>query len=152
MNRSIAMLLMLLATLAACTASDNAPATQATAATAPSVEPAPAPAPPPEPAPATEPVAAPTPAASDVIAGWYMEHGGMAMFQRCGNDTQLSVDSADLRARAKDFGLDEGNPVYVRVAGTISGNTLTVASVEQFGSPTPVRDCGMTGVVMPSGG
>ena len=152
MNNAIAPILMLLATLTACTAADKSPATQATPATAPAAEPAIASTPPLQPATATDPVPAPTTAADEVIAGWYMEHGGMTMFQRCGNDTQLSVDSAELRARAKDFGLDEGNPVYVRVAGTVNGNTLTVASVEQFGSPTPVRDCGMTGVVMPSGG
>jgi hypothetical protein len=80
-----------------------------------------------------------------------MEHGDMGMFQLCGHEQQLTVDSADLRARAKEFGLEPNTPVYTRLTGSSDGSTFTVTGIEQFGSPEPVRDCGLTGVVMPSG-
>jgi len=86
------------------------------------------------------------------LAGWYLEHDAEGRFQPCGPAEPLRVDSADLRARARDFGLDADTPVYVRVAGSIDGSTLQVVRVEQFGSPTPVRDCAMTGVVLPAEG
>jgi hypothetical protein len=81
-----------------------------------------------------------------------MEHDAEGSFQPCGHADSLRVDSADLRARAREFGLDADTPVYVRVAGSIEGSTLQVVRVEQFGSPTPVRDCAMTGVVLPAEG
>ena len=86
------------------------------------------------------------------MAGWYMQHGAMDMFQTCGQTQSLTVDSADLRARAKAFDLQPNTPVYVRVHGTIEGTTLSVVHVEQFGSDIPVTDCGLTGVVTPSEG
>ncbi len=79
-----------------------------------------------------------------------MEHGGVGRFQPCGQSQPLSVDSAELRARAKAFSLQADTPVYVRVFGTTDGSVLTVSGVQQFGSPTPVRNCGMTGVVLPA--
>lgn len=86
-------------------------------------------------------------------AGWYLEHAGQSRFQPCGQSESLRIsDAADLPARAKAFGLDEDTPVYVRVKGTLSGNELQVVAVEQFGSPTPVRDCGLTGVAIPPEG
>jgi len=108
--------------------------------------------------------AAEDPARSDTIAktsgqeyrGWYMEHAGKGMLHACGQSQQWNVDSPALRSQAKEFGLDEDTPVYVRVFATQStdGGELVVARVEQFGSPTPVRDCAMTGVVTssPTGG
>ena len=87
-----------------------------------------------------------------VYRGWYMEQAGQGMFQPCGQSRQWRVDSPELRTQAKDFGLQQDTPVYVRLFVTQSagGEELSVSRVEQFGSPTPVRDCAMTGVVMPA--
>ena len=86
-------------------------------------------------------------------AGWYMERAGEGLFQPCGQSQQQRVSgSAELRSKARDFGLDENTPVYVRLSGVQSadGKELVVSQVEQLGSPTPVRDCGLTGVVIPA--
>jgi len=84
------------------------------------------------------------------LTGWYLEHAGESRFQPCGQTQPLRVvAAADLPARAKAFGLDEDTPVYVRLTGSISGGEVRVAAVEQFGSPIPVRNCGLTGVVNP---
>ena len=84
-------------------------------------------------------------------AGWYLEHAGQGMFQPCGQPQQWRVTtSADLPSRARAFGLDQDTPVYVRLAGTAHGNEIAVSRVEQFGSPTPVLNCGITGVVIPA--
>lgn len=86
------------------------------------------------------------------ITGWYTEHAGQATLQRCGRNETLRISApSKLREKAGAFGLTEGNPVYVRVKGEISGATLSISDVEQFGSPEPVRDCAMTGVVIPDG-
>jgi len=91
-----------------------------------------------------------TAAPTAVHTGWYLEHAGQPRFQPCGQSQPLRIAAAaDLPARAKAFGLDEDTPVYMRVKGTISGGELRVVAVEQFGSPTPVRNCGLTGVVIP---
>ena len=135
------------ALLVACSASDR-PADTAAATPAPATAPAVSAPPPTAPAPEPAPAA---PVGGDTIAGWYMEHGDMGMFQRCGQDAQLGVDSAELRAEARKFGLEPNTPVYVRVVGTSDGSKVSVTRVEQFGSPTPVRDCGLTGVVTPAG-
>lgn len=91
-----------------------------------------------------------SPGAPQSYAGWYMEHAGQGTFQPCGQDRAWRVSaSADLPARAKRFGLDEGNPVYARITGIVQGNAISVSRVDQFGSPTPVRNCGLTGVVLP---
>jgi pyruvate/2-oxoglutarate dehydrogenase complex dihydrolipoamide acyltransferase (E2) component len=146
--KAISLILGLGMTLAmcACSASDRSADAPPAAAPAPAV--AMEPATPPAAPPTTADPAAP---ASAAHAGWYMEHGDMGMFQLCGQEQQLTVDSADLRARAKDFGLEPNTPVYVRLAGSSDGSTFTVTGIEQFGSPEPMRDCGLTGVVMPSG-
>lgn len=95
--------------------------------------------------------APPTAAPAEVHAGWYLEHAGQPSFQPCGQSQPLRiVAAADLPARAKAFGLDDDTPVYVRVQGTISGGEMHVAAVEQFGSPTPVRNCAMDGVAIPA--
>lgn len=89
--------------------------------------------------------------AAESYAGWYMEHAGQGMFQLCGQSQQWRVTaSADLPARAKAFGLDQDTPVYARLTGSVQGNEIEVSRVEQFGSTTPVRNCGMTGVVIPT--
>lgn len=83
--------------------------------------------------------------------GWYMLHAGEGRFQTCGQQHQMRLTkSADLLARAKDFGLEPDTPVYVRLSGSVRGDAIEVSSVEQFGSPVPVRDCGLTGVVNPT--
>lgn len=95
----------------------------------------------------TQPLAA----ESKSYTGWYMERAGQGLFQSCGQSQQQRVSgSAELRSKARDFGLEENTPVYVRVSGVESaeGTELVVSQVEQFGSTTPVRDCGLTGVVI----
>ena len=98
-------------------------------------------------------VAAPAqspPAAKEatVRAGWYMEHGGVATFQPCGQGS-LRIEGAAIASEAQRFGVTDDNPVYVRLRGTVSGDRFEVASVEQFGSPEPVRDCPMSGTMTP---
>jgi len=89
--------------------------------------------------------------ASQAYAGWYMERAGQGLFQPCGQSQQWRVSaSADLPARAKAFGLEQDTPVYVRLMGSAHNEEIEVSRVEQFGSPTPVRDCAMTGVVIPA--
>lgn len=95
----------------------------------------------------------PIKSSGQTYAGWYMESTGQRTFQPCGQAQQLRVTSAaDLPAKAKAFGLQPNTPVYVTLAGTIQGDLLTVTRVEQFGSPTPVRNCAMDGVVTPAHG
>ncbi|MEJ7747253.1 MAG: hypothetical protein WKF61_11030 [Luteimonas sp.] len=86
-------------------------------------------------------------------SGWYMERAGQGMFQSCGQSQQWRVSGSDeLRSKARDFGLEQDTPVYVRLSGVQSadGDELVVSQVEQFGSATPVRNCGLTGVVIPA--
>lgn len=84
------------------------------------------------------------------LAGWYWQQGEQELFQRCGQSEPWTIDrSPVLRERARAFGLEPDMPVYVRVRGTLSpaSGALVVAKVEQFGSPDPVRNCPLTGVV-----
>ncbi len=84
------------------------------------------------------------------LAGWYLQHGGEARFQACGNDRAVRLAAlADLRQRATGFELGDDTPVYVRIEVVDTGSGLEVLRVLQFGSPTPVRNCGLTGVVVP---
>ena len=93
----------------------------------------------------------PSVANSQLHAGWYIESAGQGRFQPCGQSRQWRVTaSADLPAQAKAFGLQQETPVYVRLTGSVRGDEIAVARVEQFGSPTPVRNCGMDGVVIPA--
>jgi hypothetical protein len=91
------------------------------------------------------------------LSGWYLQGAGGSRLQPCGQSVQWQIgDMADLQARAKAFGLQDDTPVYVKLLARVStaGNNVAkkvdVVRVEQFGSPTPVRDCAMTGVVMPA--
>lgn len=89
----------------------------------------------------------------DVLAGWYWQSGEQGLFQSCGQSRQWAVASSEaLREGARAFGLEPEMPVYVRVVGKLSSaaGELVVSRIEQFGSPTPVRNCPMTGVVAPS--
>ena len=91
------------------------------------------------------------PADGATYAGWYMQHAGQGTFQPCGQSQLLKVSApADLPARARAFGLDEDTPIYVRVTGSVRGSEIAVSRVDQFGSPTPVRNCAMNGVVIPA--
>ena len=95
----------------------------------------------------------PSEALAHSYAGWYTEHAGRGSFQPCGKTPALLVgESAELRAEAKKFGLDDDTPVYVRLSGVVLAdrNKMSVTKVEQFGSPTPVRDCPMSGLQMQS--
>lgn len=86
-------------------------------------------------------------------AGWYTQHAGQGSFQPCGRSPALLVrESAKLRAEAVKFGLDDDTPVYVRLTGAVLAdrNEMSVAKVDQFGSPTPVRDCPMSGLQIQS--
>jgi hypothetical protein len=80
-----------------------------------------------------------------------MQHGGQGSFQACGAAHPWRVSApGELPAHARAFGLDDDTPIYVRIQGIQSADGIAVSRVEQFGSPTPVRDCPMTGVVIPS--
>lgn len=89
------------------------------------------------------------------LAGWYSEHGTSRTFQPCGSDQAWTIaEAGQLPARAKAFDLQPDAPVYVKLKATVSpsrgGNStreVHVREVTQFGSPTPVRNCAMTGVV-----
>jgi hypothetical protein len=96
------------------------------------------------------PAESPPTAKAVMVSGWYMQHGRRSSFQPCGEATPRPIaGEADLRARAKAFDLDEDTPVYVRLElkHGLSEATIDVLRVAQFGSPTPVRNCSMTGVV-----
>ena len=82
------------------------------------------------------------------LSGWYMEHAGTRTFQPCGEDRVLLVSVAgDLPEESRKFGLEDDTPVYVRLSGRREDDSFAVSAVEQFGSPTPVRNCGLNGVV-----
>lgn len=105
------------------------------------------------------PMATPATTAADAqpLDGWYMQGASGNRLQACGQSEQWPIgDKADLEARAKAFDLQDDTPVYVkllaRVTGSGNARQVDVVKVEQFGSPTPVRDCGMTGVVTPAPG
>lgn len=92
------------------------------------------------------------PTEEPLLAGWYMQSASGNTFQACGGSERWPIGhAADLRVRAEAFGLDDGSPVYVKLQATTRApdKTIDVARVVQFGSPTPVRDCAMSGVVQP---
>lgn len=135
--------------LGGCTGTVQPPADTGTAA-APAAAPAPSPTPVATPAPAPLPAPA-APAAEQAYVGWYMEHGGQPMFQACGRSEMSNIGNAgELQARVKSSDIVPGNPVYVRFTGRSEDGTIRVAQVQQVGSPTPVRDCALPGVVTPS--
>lgn len=90
-------------------------------------------------------------AKAETMAGWYMEHAGIRTLLPCGAAAASTItDAGDLPARARAFGLEDDLPVYVRIHAASRDGALVVASVDQFGSPVPVRNCAMTGVVTSS--
>ena len=95
----------------------------------------------------------PSAAGGHSYAGWYTQRAGPGSFQLCGRAPALLVrESAEVRAAATKFGLEDDNPVYVRLSGVVSAdrNEISVKRVDQFGSPSPVRDCPMTGLQIQS--
>jgi|GEM_PF-3311255 len=95
----------------------------------------------------------PSAAGSQSHAGWYTRHAGQGSFQPCGRAQAMLVrQSAELLAATTKFGLDDDTPVYVRLSGVLSAdrNEISVKKVDQFGSPSPVRDCPMTGLQIQS--
>lgn len=88
-------------------------------------------------------------AAGTVQAGWYRAGN----FQPCGSARGLKIGSAGaIDAKIKAEGMSASDPVYVRLEGTSAGDAMTVTRVAQVGSPTPVRDCPMTGTATQVGG
>lgn len=86
------------------------------------------------------------PTAGTTVAGWYQQDARNATLQPCAATERLVVlDGAELRRRATAFGLQDGDPVYVRLHGTRTASEFRVSRIEQLGSPQPVRDCPMTG-------
>ncbi len=99
-------------------------------------------------APSVEPATAPTASAAPV-AGWYVQDATRTLLQPCGAPNGLIVvNGGELRKRAADFGLQPGDPVYVRVQGVRTAGEFRLARVEQFGSPVPIRDCPMSGTMI----
>lgn len=83
------------------------------------------------------------------VSGWYMQHDARASFQPCGATQRLAiVGGGELRQRADEFGLQDGDPVYVRLLGDSIEGDFRLSRVTQFGSPVPVRDCPMTGTTI----
>lgn len=75
-------------------------------------------------------------------AGWY--RGGT--FQPCGSTQSLKVSQTrDIDAKIRAGDMSATDPVYVRLEGSAANGTFNVIRVAQVGSPTPVRDCPMTG-------
>lgn len=82
------------------------------------------------------------------MAGWYVQRGGDATFQPCGAAHLRVANGAEFRRRAADFGLQDGDPVYVRAFGSRRDGEFHMSRIEQFGSTVPVRDCPMTGTMI----
>ena len=80
------------------------------------------------------------------LTGWYTQDATRATLQPCAASETLAIANAsELHDRAAKFGLQDGDPVYVKVEGTRTDGGFRLQRVEQFGSPTPIRDCPMTG-------
>jgi len=88
------------------------------------------------------------PSRSTPTAGWYVQRGADATFQPCGAARLRVADGAQLRRRAADFGLQDGDPIYVQLSGIQRDGEFHPARIEQFGSTVPVRDCPMTGTTI----
>ena len=85
------------------------------------------------------------------LADLYDEHGNLLPVKQWPIAWRTGLVAGVETVQDRDGEDAEGNPVYVRVKGEISGATLSISDVEQFGSPEPVMDCAMTGVVILDG-
>ncbi|MDQ3161109.1 MAG: hypothetical protein M3Q51_08855 [Pseudomonadota bacterium] len=100
-------------------------------------------------APAPTPSSAPADASAVAVSGWYTQQGDSAQLRPCGDATALQVENGEaLAARARDFGLQDGDPIYVKIHGVRNGAKLRLERVNQFGSPTPILDCPMGGTMI----
>ena len=82
--------------------------------------------------------------AAQPVAGWY-SHGRL---QPCGGPATSVGDTAELDRRIRAAGISADDPVYVRVETAATGGAQRITRVLQVGSPTPVRDCPMTGTTI----
>lgn len=90
-----------------------------------------------------------TPAPASRVSGWYVQDAAAARLQLCNEPEVLAIVSGDeLRKRAADFGLQEGEPIYVRLDGSRAGQRFRLGHVEQFGSPVPITNCRMSGTMI----
>ncbi|GAB6196026.1 hypothetical protein [Lysobacter xanthus] len=82
-------------------------------------------------------------------AGWY----SAGRFRACGAGAALKVDkAADIDRRIEAGGMSATDPVYVKLEGMAMGtDQYMVTRVVQVGSPTPVRDCAMSGTTTQGG-
>lgn len=88
-------------------------------------------------------------AAAAVQRGWYTD----GTFRACGDARALRVDKRDqIDAQVRKSGMSAGDPVYVRLEGMAMADGFMLTRVAQVGSPTPVRDCPMTGTTTQVGG
>lgn len=75
-------------------------------------------------------------------AGWYRA----GTFQPCGSTQTYKVSTtSDLDAKIRAGKMSATDPVYVRLEGSAAGGAFNLTRVAQVGSPSPVRDCPMTG-------
>lgn len=74
-------------------------------------------------------------------AGWYAS----GRFQPCGKAGLAVIDPGELDRALAAADLTGGEPVYVRIAMREESGGVRVVRILQVGSPTPVRDCPMTG-------
>lgn len=83
-----------------------------------------------------------------VQAGWYRD----GTFQPCGRAENLKLSgTAQIESEIQVGGMQAGEPVYIRLSGERRDDVFQVKQVVQVGSPTPVRDCPMTGTVIQGG-
>ncbi len=94
-------------------------------------------------------VAENTPAPASQVAGWYVQDAAAARLELCNEPDVLAVVSGDeLRKRAAEFGLQDGDPIYVRLEGSRTGASFRLVHVEKFGSPVPITNCSMSGTMI----
>lgn len=81
-------------------------------------------------------------ATSGAQAGWY----SAGMFQPCGSAERFKVSATDeIDAKLRAGKMSASDPVYVQLEGSAANGAFALTRVAQVGSPTPVRDCPMTG-------
>ena len=84
-------------------------------------------------------------AGAQAIRGWYVA----GRLQPCGEPARVLRDAAALDAALLEQDMDEGSPVFVRVEVAPAADGDRLLRIVQVGSPTPVRDCPMTGTSTP---
>ena len=97
----------------------------------------------PKPVPGAAPTATPS-ATAQPVAGWY-SHGRL---QPCASPAMPVEDAAELDRRIRAAGMSPDDPVYVRVEAATTDGGLRIERIVQIGSPTPVKDCPMSGTTI----